>query len=73
MKKEELLKKVDGLSDELADKVVAAYAGYVPKSRFDEVNEAKKNAEALVKERDGQIEALKEANKGNEDLKKQSC
>lgn len=71
MKKEELLKKVDGLSDELADKVVAAYAGYVPKSRFDEVNEAKKNAEALVKERDGQIEALKEANKGNEDLKKQ--
>ena len=71
MKKEELLKKVDGLSDELAEKVVAAYVGYVPKARFDEVNEAKKNAEALVKERDTQIETLKTANADNENLKKQ--
>lgn len=70
MKKEELLKKVD-VSDALADKILEAFADYVPKSRFNEVNEAKKNAEALVKERDAQIEALKEANKGNEDLKKQ--
>ena len=61
MKKEELLKKVTGLSDDLAESVIKAYEGYVPKSRFDEVNEAKKNAEALVKERDNQIEALKKA------------
>ena len=71
MKKEELLKKVEGLSEELADKIVAAYAGYVPKARFDEVNEAKKNAEALVKERDTQIETLKTANADNESLKQQ--
>lgn len=71
MKKEELLKKVTGLSDDLAESVIKAYEGYVPKSRFDEVNEAKKNAEALVKERDNQIEALKKDNDGNEALKKQ--
>ena len=71
MKKEELMKKLDGVSDGLADKILEAYADYVPKSRFNEVNEAKKNAEALVKEHDAQIEALKEANKDNDDLKKQ--
>lgn len=71
MKKEELLKKVEGLSDDVAEKVLKAFEGYVPKSRFDEVNDAKKNAEALVKERDTQIEKLKQDNKGNEDLKNQ--
>lgn len=71
MKKEELLKKVEGLSDDVAEKVLKAFEGYVPKTRFDEVNEAKKNAEALVKERDTQIEKLKQDNKGNEDLKNQ--
>lgn len=71
MKKEELLKKVEGLTDDVAEKVLKAFEGYVPKARFDEVNEAKKNAEALVKERDTQIEKLKEDNKGNEDLKNQ--
>ena len=71
MKKEELLKKVEGLTDDVAEKVLKAFEGYVPKTRFDEVNEAKKNAEALVKERDTQIEKLKQDNKGNEDLKNQ--
>lgn len=69
MTKDEL--KALGLTDEQADKVLDGYKGYVPKARFDEVNEAKKNAEALVKERGGQIEKLKTENAGNEDLKKQ--
>ena len=71
MKKEELLKKVEGLADDMADKVLKAFEGYVPKTRFDEVNEAKKNAESLVRERDTQIEKLKKSNAGNEELKAQ--
>lgn len=72
MKKEELVKL--GLDEETAEKVAAASAeelkGFVPKSRFDEVNNAKKTAEDTVKERDQQIESLKSA--GNvDDLKKQ--
>ena len=44
MKKEDFLKL--GLSDELANKAAEASAeelkGFIPKSRFDEANEAKK-------------------------------
>lgn len=69
MKKEELVAL--GLSDEQAEKVLEGYKGYVPKSRFDEVNTAKKNAEKLVEERDAQIEALKTNNEANETLKAQ--
>ena len=51
------------LKEELKDK-------YIPKSRFDELNEAKKKAEADVADRDAQLEELKSAT-GNEDkLKK---
>lgn len=72
MKKEELVKL--GLDEETAEKVANASAeelkGFVPKSRFDEVNNAKKTAEDTVKERDQQIESLKSA--GNvDDLKRQ--
>lgn len=72
MKKEELVKL--GLDEETAEKVANALAeelkGFVPKSRFDEVNNAKKTAEDTVKERDQQIESLKSA--GNvDDLKQQ--
>lgn len=72
MKKEELVKL--GLDEATAEKVAAASAeelkGFIPKARFDEVNEAKKTAEATVKERDQQIEGLKSA--GNvDDLKQQ--
>lgn len=72
MKKEELVKL--GLDEETAEKVANASAeelkGFVPKSRFDEVNNAKKTAENTVKERDQQIESLKSA--GNvDDLKQQ--
>jgi len=62
---QEMIDKVEAiLKDELKDK-------YIPKQRFDELNEQKKKFEELVAERDGQLEALKSAT-GNEDkLKKQ--
>lgn len=67
MTKEEL--KELGLSDEQADKVLKGYDGYVPKERFNSVNEAKKKAEQEVADRDKQIEELKKA--GNVDELKQ--
>ena len=74
MKKEDLM-KVEGMTDDLATKIAEVSAeelkGYIPKTRFDEVNEAKKNAEALVKERDRQLEDVKKSTGDNEELKKQ--
>lgn len=74
MKKEDLM-KIEGMTEELATKIAEASAeelkGYIPKTRFDEVNEAKKNAEALVKERDKQLEEVKKSTGDNEELKKQ--
>lgn len=73
MKKEEIVAL--GVDEEIAQKIADASAeelkGYIPKSRFDEVNEAKKNAEALVKERDGQLETLKKSAGNSEELQKQ--
>lgn len=73
MKKEELVKL--GLTEEDADKVAKAseeeLKGFVPKARFDEVNEAKKHAEESVKERDKQIEGLKSSAGDAEKLKEQ--
>lgn len=61
MKKEDLIKL--GLSEEMAQKVAEASAeelkGFIPKARFDEVNEAKKKLEQDIKTRDEQLEALK--------------
>lgn len=70
MKKDDLL-KIDGMTEAMADAVLEAYKGYVPKSRFDEVNEAKKTAEALITERDNQIAELKKSEGANDALKKQ--
>lgn len=58
-----------GLTEEQASKVLEGYMGYVPKSRFDEVNEAKKKAEANVKERDKQLEELKKSSGDADALK----
>lgn len=73
MKKEELVKL--GLTEEDAEKVAKAseeeLKGFVPKARFDEVNEAKKHAEESVKERDKQIEGLKSSAGDAEKLKQQ--
>ena len=74
MKKEDLM-KIEGMTEELATTIaeqsVEELKGYIPKTRFDEVNEAKKNAEALVKERDKQLEDVKKSTGDNEELKKQ--
>jgi hypothetical protein len=73
MKKEEFIAL--GISDDIAEKAATASAeelkGYVPKSRFDEVNEAKKVAESTIKERDKQLDDLKKSSGDNEELKKQ--
>ena len=61
MKKEDLTAK--GLSDEQAKAVIAIWEeemkGYIPKSRFDELNEAKKNLETQIADRDRQLNDLK--------------
>lgn len=73
MKKEEFVAL--GIDEELAQKAADASAeelkGFIPKERFNEVNEAKKNAEALVKERDEQLETLKASAGDSEALKQQ--
>lgn len=64
-----------GLTEEQATKAAAASAeelkGFVPKTRFDEVNEAKKKAEKDAADRDKQIEELGKTAGLSEDLKKQ--
>lgn len=72
MKKDDLIKL--GLDEETAKKVETASAeelkGFIPKTRFDEVNTEKKTLEASLKERDTQLEALKNST-DIEGLKKQ--
>ena len=64
-----------GVSDDVIQSVVAAaeekMKGFIPKHRFDEVNEAKKQLEAELKDRDKQLADLKKAAGDNEELKKQ--
>lgn len=73
MKKEDFIKL--GLNDADAEKAAAASAdelkGYVPLSRFNEVNEQRKHAEDSLKDRDKQIEGLKSAAGDTDTLKKQ--
>lgn len=64
-----------GLETEMVDKVIGVLNGeisdkYIPKYRFDELNDAKKKAEADVAERDSQLEELKNASGNVENLKK---
>ena len=72
MNKEELLKL--GLTEEQVEKVLSAnmeqLKGFIPKSRFDEVNNAKKQAEKDLTERDKQLEVLKNSSGDVETLKK---
>ena len=73
MKKEDFLKL--GVSEELAVKCESAFAeeikGYIPKARFNEVNEENKSLKADVSERDRQLEDLKKSSGDNAELKKQ--
>lgn len=67
--------KALGLNDEDAKKVAEASAEelktYIPKTRFDEINEAKKTAEGQVKTLTKDLEAAKASAGDNEELKTQ--
>ena len=73
MKKEDFLKL--GLDEEMAIKCANASAeelkAYIPKTRFDEVNNEKKRLELDVRDRDGQLETLKNSSGDVEEMKKQ--
>ncbi|CCQ94557.1 Phage minor structural protein [[Clostridium] ultunense Esp] len=62
------------LMAKLGDKhkvAVVSDGNWIPKDKFNEVNEAKKQAEEALKESDKQLADLKKAAEGNEELKKQ--
>ena len=71
MKKDDFIKL--GLTEEQAaecEKAVnEAYKEFIPKTRFDEVNNEKKRLENEIKDRDNQLEDLKKEIGDNEDLK----
>lgn len=69
MNKEQLLSL--GLSDEQVAQVLEGFKGYVPSSRFNEVNDAKKKAEEQIAERDKQLTELQKSVGDNEKLLKQ--
>ena len=62
-----------GIDEKLAEKAAEAskkeLAGYIPKERFDEVNEAKKKLDETVKDYEQQLETVKSAAGDNETLK----
>jgi len=72
MKKEDLLKL--GLDEATATKVAEASAeelkGFIPKARFDEVNDANKQFKVDIAERNTQLEELKKTAGTSEELKK---
>lgn len=72
MKKDELIAL--GLDEATAIKVEKASTeelkGFIPKARFDEVNETKKTLETQITERDTQLTELNKKVKGNEELEK---
>ncbi|MDO4728443.1 MAG: phage scaffolding protein [Bacteroidota bacterium] len=72
MNKDELLKL--GLTEDQANKVLEANTeqlkGFIPKARFDEVNNSKKQLEKDLNDRDTQLETLKNSSGDVETLKK---
>lgn len=62
-----------GLTEELAQKVIDEVidGNYIPKSRFNEVNEENKTLKQSVSDRDKQLEDLKKSSGDNAELKKQ--
>ena len=73
MKKEDFVKL--GIDEDTAKKLETAsqeeLKGYIPKARFDEVNNEKKKLELDVRDRDGQLETLKNSTGDVEAMKKQ--
>lgn len=64
-----------GIDESAAEKCAAASAeelkGFIPKARFDEVNNEKKALEKTLSERDEQLETLKKSTGNVEEMKKQ--
>lgn len=60
-----------GLSEEQATQIIEGFGTMIPKSRFDTVNDAKKQLEKDVADRDGQLEELKKSTSATDDLKAQ--
>lgn len=64
-----------GVADDVIQSVVTSaeekLKGFIPKHRFDEVNEAKKQLEEQLTDRDKQLAELKKSAGDNEELKKQ--
>lgn len=62
-----------GLTDEQAQKVISDVidGAYVPKSRFNEVNEELKTAKGTIAERDKQLKELEKSAGDNENLRNQ--
>lgn len=73
MKKEDFVKL--GLDEEIAKKCETAsneeLKAFIPKARFDEVNNEKKKLELDVRDRDGQLETLKTSTGDVDGMKKQ--
>lgn len=67
MNKEQLLEL--GLTEEQVTKVLEGFSGFIPKTRFDEVNEAKKKALETISERDKQLEDLQKSKGDLDSLK----
>lgn len=62
MKKEDLL--IIGLTEDQAEKVVEIYLrslrGFIPKTRFDDVNKVKKDLRQQIKNKEKEIELLQD-------------
>ncbi|MEC0089340.1 phage scaffolding protein [Paenibacillus macquariensis] len=69
MNKEQLMAL--GLTEEQANKIVEGFGTMIPKIRFDEVNDAKKQAESDLKDRDNQLTDLKKSTGDNKALQEQ--
>lgn len=67
MTKEQLMAL--GLNEEQATKIIEGFGTMIPKSRFDEVNDAKKQLEKDVADRDEQLEGLKKSAIATDELK----
>jgi ABC-type proline/glycine betaine transport system ATPase subunit len=69
MTKEDLIKL--GVSDDIATKIADDQAkNFIPKAKFNEVTEAKKNLESQAAEHEKQLKTLKEKANGNDELQK---
>lgn len=69
MNKEQLIEL--GLTEEQAGKVVDGFKSFIPKARFDEVNDAKKKLERDVADRESQLEEIKKNAGASDELRKQ--